>query len=130
MALSTSLSAENLTNNESTDSSSSMCLELALEGERLCKSGDCRAGIAFFQAAISSGTNDLRLVYFTSCLVWVYVPTYAICLLFFSGCLYTHHRPLPHPPHNWSAPIACFSRIIGGTSSITQPNTQARTSCL
>lgn len=26
-----------------------MCLELALEGERLCKSGDCRAGVAFFQ---------------------------------------------------------------------------------
>ena len=38
----------------------SMCLELALEGERLCKSGDCRAGIAFFQAAIQAGTDDLR----------------------------------------------------------------------
>ncbi|CAB0007250.1 unnamed protein product [Nesidiocoris tenuis] len=25
-----------------------MCLELALEGERLCKAGDCRAGVAFF----------------------------------------------------------------------------------
>lgn len=37
-----------------------MCLELALEGERLCKSGDCRAGIAFFQAAIQAGTDDLR----------------------------------------------------------------------
>lgn len=32
-------------------SSSSMCLELALEGERLCKSGDCRAGVAFFQVS-------------------------------------------------------------------------------
>lgn len=61
MALSTSLSAENLTgNNETSSDTSSMCLELALEGERLCKSGDCRAGVAFFQAAISSGTNDLR----------------------------------------------------------------------
>ncbi|EAT33528.1 AAEL014195-PA, partial [Aedes aegypti] len=39
---------------------SSMCLELALEGERLCKSGDCRAGVAFFQAAIQAGTDDLR----------------------------------------------------------------------
>lgn len=29
-----------------------MCLELALEGERLCKSGDCRAGVAFFQVRI------------------------------------------------------------------------------
>ncbi|KAH8359938.1 hypothetical protein KR093_009680 [Drosophila rubida] len=39
---------------------SSMCLELALEGERLCKAGDCRAGVAFFQAAIQAGTDDLR----------------------------------------------------------------------
>jgi G-protein signaling modulator 2 len=37
-----------------------MCLELALEGERLCKGGDCSAGIAFFQAAIQAGTEDLR----------------------------------------------------------------------
>lgn len=37
-----------------------MCLELALEGERLCKSGDCRAGIAFFLAAIQTGTDDLK----------------------------------------------------------------------
>jgi hypothetical protein len=29
--------------------SSSMCLELALEGERLCKAGETRAGVAFFQ---------------------------------------------------------------------------------
>ncbi|XP_050295465.1 G-protein-signaling modulator 2 isoform X2 [Anthonomus grandis grandis] len=42
------------------DGSSNMCLELALEGERLCKSGDCRAGVAFFQAAIQAGTDDLR----------------------------------------------------------------------
>lgn len=25
------------------------CLELALEGERLCKSGDCRAGVSFLK---------------------------------------------------------------------------------
>ncbi|KAG8232132.1 hypothetical protein J437_LFUL012141 [Ladona fulva] len=36
------------------------CLELALEGERLCKAGDCRAGVAYFEAAISAGTDDLR----------------------------------------------------------------------
>ncbi|XP_044762322.1 G-protein-signaling modulator 2 isoform X1 [Coccinella septempunctata] len=42
------------------DGSTNMCLELALEGERLCKSGDCRAGVAFFQAAIQAGTDDLR----------------------------------------------------------------------
>ena len=39
---------------------SSTCLELALEGERLCKGGDCRAGVAFFEAAIQTGTDDLR----------------------------------------------------------------------
>lgn len=40
--------------------SGTMCIELALEGERLCKLGDCRAGVAFFQAAIQAGTEDLR----------------------------------------------------------------------
>ncbi|CAG9862791.1 unnamed protein product [Phyllotreta striolata] len=42
------------------DCSGNMCLELALEGERLCKAGDCKAGVAFFQAAIQAGTDDLR----------------------------------------------------------------------
>lgn len=36
------------------------CLELALEGERLCKGGDFRSGVAFFEAAIRIGTDDLR----------------------------------------------------------------------
>ncbi|XP_055638854.1 G-protein-signaling modulator 2 [Toxorhynchites rutilus septentrionalis] len=54
-----SASAENLSSDQNNDGSS-MCLELALEGERLCKSGDCRAGVAFFQAAIQAGTDDLR----------------------------------------------------------------------
>ncbi|KAH8361748.1 G-protein-signaling modulator 2 [Drosophila serrata] len=45
---------------QGSDGGSSMCLELALEGERLCKAGDCRAGVAFFQAAIQAGTEDLR----------------------------------------------------------------------
>ncbi|XP_055677027.1 G-protein-signaling modulator 2 isoform X2 [Lutzomyia longipalpis] len=56
-----SASAENLTDTQGNDGSS-MCLELALEGERLCKSGDCRAGVAFFQAAIQAGTDDLRIL--------------------------------------------------------------------
>ncbi|XP_055698601.1 G-protein-signaling modulator 2 isoform X2 [Phlebotomus papatasi] len=56
-----SASAENLTDTQTNDGSS-MCLELALEGERLCKSGDCRAGVAFFQAAIQAGTDDLRIL--------------------------------------------------------------------
>ncbi|KAM6047102.1 G-protein-signaling modulator 1 isoform 2-T2 [Theristicus caerulescens] len=36
------------------------CLELALEGERLCKSGDFKAGAAFFEAAVQVGTEDLK----------------------------------------------------------------------
>ncbi|KAH0549414.1 G-protein-signaling modulator 2 [Cotesia glomerata] len=46
--------------NQNGSSDSNMCLELALEGERLCKAGDCRSGVAFFQAAIQAGTDDLR----------------------------------------------------------------------
>ena len=36
------------------------CMELALEGERLCKSGDCRSGVSYFEAAIQKGTEDLK----------------------------------------------------------------------
>ena len=36
------------------------CMELALEGERLCKNGDCRSGVSFFEAAIQRGTEDLK----------------------------------------------------------------------
>ncbi|XP_026313479.1 G-protein-signaling modulator 2 [Hyposmocoma kahamanoa] len=59
--MSVSASAENLsTDAQQSCDGGSMCLELALEGERLCKAGDCRAGVAFFQAAIQAGTDDLR----------------------------------------------------------------------
>ncbi|XP_065160523.1 G-protein-signaling modulator 2 [Atheta coriaria] len=59
--MSLSASAENLsTDSQGYDGTTNMCLELALEGERLCKAGDCRAGVAFFQAAIQAGTDDLR----------------------------------------------------------------------
>ncbi|XP_022238444.1 G-protein-signaling modulator 2-like [Limulus polyphemus] len=34
------------------------CLELALEGERLCKSGNFNGGIAYFNAAIQVGADD------------------------------------------------------------------------
>ncbi|MBN3274918.1 GPSM1 protein, partial [Polyodon spathula] len=36
------------------------CLELALEGERLCKGGDFKGGAAFFEAAVQVGTEDLK----------------------------------------------------------------------
>ncbi|CAG9558049.1 unnamed protein product [Danaus chrysippus] len=58
--MSVSASAENLSTEAQSCDGGSMCLELALEGERLCKAGDCRAGVAFFQAAIQAGTDDLR----------------------------------------------------------------------
>lgn len=62
--MSLSASAENLScdkqQQQAYDGSSNMCLELAIEGERLCKAGDCRAGVAFFQAAIQARTDDLR----------------------------------------------------------------------
>ncbi|KAF6022583.1 GPSM2 [Bugula neritina] len=38
------------------------CLQLALEGERLCKSGDCINGVQFFEAAVKSGTDDLKVL--------------------------------------------------------------------
>ncbi|XP_033821295.2 G-protein-signaling modulator 2-like [Periophthalmus magnuspinnatus] len=38
------------------------CLDLALEGERLCKSGDYRAGVSFFESAIEVGTEDLQIL--------------------------------------------------------------------
>ncbi|XP_028296641.1 G-protein-signaling modulator 2 [Gouania willdenowi] len=38
------------------------CLELALEGERLCKGGDYRAGVSFFETAIQVGTEDLQVL--------------------------------------------------------------------
>ncbi|XP_034170752.2 G-protein-signaling modulator 2 isoform X5 [Pangasianodon hypophthalmus] len=38
------------------------CLELALEGERLCKEGDYSAGVPFFEAAMQVGTEDLLVL--------------------------------------------------------------------
>ncbi|XP_056131633.1 G-protein-signaling modulator 2-like isoform X2 [Lampris incognitus] len=40
----------------------SSCLELALEGERLCKTGDYKAGVSFFESAIQVGTEDLQIL--------------------------------------------------------------------
>lgn len=62
-----------------------MCLELALEGERLCKSGDCRAGVAFFQ--VSEKAKGLKeeatdLVLFSRRRFKLELMTYGHCLLF------------------------------------------------
>ncbi|CAL8306330.1 unnamed protein product [Lota lota] len=40
----------------------SSCLDFALEGERLCKAGDYRAGVSFFESAIQVGTEDLQIL--------------------------------------------------------------------
>ncbi|XP_068599929.1 G-protein-signaling modulator 2-like isoform X2 [Brachionichthys hirsutus] len=40
----------------------SSCLDLALEGERLCKAGDYRVGVSFFESAIQVGTEDLQIL--------------------------------------------------------------------
>ncbi|XP_003707805.1 G-protein-signaling modulator pins [Megachile rotundata] len=60
--MSLSASAENLSSEGQNSERWNMCLELALEGERLCKAGDCKTGVAFFQAAIQAGTDDLRIL--------------------------------------------------------------------
>lgn len=60
--MSLSASAENLSSEGQNSERWNMCLELALEGERLCKAGDCKSGVAFFQAAIQAGTDDLRIL--------------------------------------------------------------------
>uniref|UniRef100_A0A6B0VF26 Putative g-alpha gtpase interaction protein n=1 Tax=Ixodes ricinus TaxID=34613 RepID=A0A6B0VF26_IXORI len=41
---------------------SSTCLDLALEGERLCKAGDFSAGVEFLRAAVNVGTDDTRVL--------------------------------------------------------------------
>lgn len=38
------------------------CIELALEGERLCKTGDFKSGIAFFDAALKCGQPEMKTV--------------------------------------------------------------------
>lgn len=36
------------------------CIDLALEGERLCRAGQCRAGVLKFEGAVRVGTEDLK----------------------------------------------------------------------
>lgn len=38
----------------------SPCLELAIEGERLCRAGKLQSGISCLHSALSRGTTDLR----------------------------------------------------------------------
>ncbi|XP_017276028.1 G-protein-signaling modulator 2 [Kryptolebias marmoratus] len=38
------------------------CLDLALEGERLCKTSDYRSGVYYFESAIQVGTEDLQIL--------------------------------------------------------------------
>lgn len=36
------------------------CMELALEGERLCKLGNCGEAVRYLEAAVRVGTDDLQ----------------------------------------------------------------------
>ena len=54
-----SLTAANLSAANSS-AENDTCLQLALEGEKLCKTGNCRDGVAFFEAALQAGTEDFR----------------------------------------------------------------------
>lgn len=38
------------------------CIEWAVEGERLCKLGQCQKGIEYFLKAIEAGTEDKRVL--------------------------------------------------------------------
>ncbi|ELV13152.1 G-protein-signaling modulator 1 [Tupaia chinensis] len=61
------------------------CLELALEGERLCKAGDFKAGVVFFEAAVQVGTEDLKTlsaVYSQLGNAYFYLKEYARALRF------------------------------------------------
>ena len=46
--------------NDNSAGDNDTCLQLALEGEKLCKAGNCRDGVAFFEAALQAGTDDFR----------------------------------------------------------------------
>ncbi len=47
------------------------CLQLALEGEKLCKAGNCRDGVAFFEAALQVNRLELYLqILLRSFLIW------------------------------------------------------------
>jgi len=46
--------------NDNSSGDNDTCLQLALEGEKLCKAGNCRDGVAFFEAALQAGTDDFR----------------------------------------------------------------------
>ncbi|XP_015785691.1 G-protein-signaling modulator 2-like [Tetranychus urticae] len=52
--------SHNSQTNTNVSATSNTCLELALEGERLCKSCDFEGGINFFEAAINIGTSDKK----------------------------------------------------------------------
>ncbi|NWT59809.1 GPSM1 protein, partial [Erythrocercus mccallii] len=61
------------------------CLELALEGERLCKAGDFKAGAAFFEAAVQVGTEDLKTlsaIYSQLGNAYFYLKEYSKALLY------------------------------------------------
>ena len=68
------------------------CLQLALEGEKLCKAGNCRDGVAFFEAALQVNRLELYLqILLRSFLIWHLdykeLTSYYIFLLSFLVCI-------------------------------------------
>lgn len=51
---------DNTSNKAQSDMVGTTCMELALEGERLCQTGDLKNGVKFFEEAIKLGTTDDR----------------------------------------------------------------------
>ena len=56
------VSYEQCYENDGTENSSPSCIELALQGEKLCMHGDCVAGIEYFERAINVGTEDTTVL--------------------------------------------------------------------
>lgn len=87
------------------------CLELALEGERLCKVGDFRAGVSFFEAAIQVGTEDLQVlsaIYSQLGNAYFHLHDYAKALEFHRHDLTLTRLDLHEKPHK-AGDVSCYS---------------------
>lgn len=83
------------------------CLELALEGERLCKVGDYSGGTSFFEAAMQVGTEDLQVlsaIYSQLGNAYIHLHDYARALEF-----HHHDLTLTRYSNRFSLIICCES---------------------
>lgn len=54
------VSSSAATSSSSSEGNGNRCVDLALEGERRCRSGDTKTGVSYLEAALTAGTDDLR----------------------------------------------------------------------